>query len=97
MLNGLFINKGEIGILRFILALIIAVIGDVLDIVAFYIFSVPMIGDVADVITAGLLVFILRRPLAVVSFAEVVPASDPLPIHTLVVLATMGFDKLGGK
>ena len=67
------------------LALGISVIADTLDYVAAPLFSIPIIGDVFDVITTGLLYSITKSKVSVImNLAEFIPfVGDFLPVYTV--------------
>ena len=67
------------------LALGISVIADALDYMAAPLFSIPIIGDVFDVITTGLLYSITKSKVAVImNLAEFIPfVGDFLPVYTV--------------
>ena len=66
------------------LALGISVIADTLDYLAAPLFSTPVIGDVFDVITTGLLYSITKSKVsAVMNLAEFIPLADFLPVYTV--------------
>lgn len=65
------------------LALGISIIADALDYIAAPLFSTPIIGDVFDVITTGLLYSITKSKVSVImNLAEFVPFVDFLPVYT---------------
>jgi hypothetical protein len=75
-------NKRSFGIAA--LALLISVIADALDYVAAPLFATPIIGDVFDVVTTGLLYSITRSKVSVIlNLAEFVPFVDFLPVYTV--------------
>jgi hypothetical protein len=67
------------------LALGLSIIADALDYLAAPIFSIPIIGDVFDVITTGLLYSITKSKVSVVmNLAEFIPfVGDFLPVYTV--------------
>lgn len=67
------------------LALGISVMADALDYVAAPLFSTPIIGDVFDVITTGLLYSITKSKVSVImNLAEFIPfVGDFLPVYTV--------------
>ena len=67
------------------LALGISIIADALDYLAAPLFSIPIIGDVFDVITTGLLYAITKSKVSVImNLAEFVPfVGDFLPVYTV--------------
>ena len=66
------------------LALGISVIADALDYMAAPLFSTPIIGDVFDVITTGLLYSITKSKVSVIlNLAEFIPFVDFLPVYTV--------------
>lgn len=67
------------------LALGISVIADALDYLIAPVFSVPVIGDVFDVITTGLLYSITKSKVSVIlNLAEFIPfVGDFLPVYTV--------------
>jgi hypothetical protein len=65
------------------LALGISIIADALDYIAAPLFSTPIIGDVFDVITTGLLYSITKSKVSVImNLAEFIPFVDFLPVYT---------------
>tara|TARA_Y100000310_G_C20223770_1_gene596937 strand:+ start:331 stop:591 length:261 start_codon:yes stop_codon:yes gene_type:complete len=76
---------GRLKVNSFTTALIIAVISDSIDILFIIPADIPVSGDIIDVLT----MILLHRYIgvyAVPSMIEFIPASDPLPMHTLGVL-----------
>jgi len=67
------------------LAFSISVIADALDYLAAPLFSTPVIGDVFDVITTGLLYSITKSKVSVImNLAEFIPfLGDFLPVYTV--------------
>ena len=67
------------------LALGISIIADALDYLAAPLFSIPIIGDVFDVITTGLLYSITKSKVSVImNLAEFIPfVGDFLPVYTV--------------
>jgi hypothetical protein len=67
------------------LALGISIVADALDYLAAPLFSIPIIGDVFDVITIGLLYSITKSKVSVImNLAEFIPfAGDFLPVYTV--------------
>ena len=67
------------------LALGISIIADALDYLVAPLFSIPIIGDVFDVITTGLLYSITKSKVAVImNLAEFIPfVGDFLPVYTV--------------
>ena len=67
------------------LALVISIIADALDYVLGPLFSIPIIGDVFDVITTWLLYSITKSKVSVImNLAEFIPfVGDFLPIYTV--------------
>ena len=67
------------------LALGISIIADALDYLAAPLFSIPIIGDVCDVITTGLLYSITKSKISVImNLAEFIPfVGDFLPVYTV--------------
>ena len=66
------------------LALGISIIADALDYLAAPLFSLPVIGDVFDVITTGLLYTITKSKISVImNLAEFIPFVDFLPVYTV--------------
>lgn len=67
------------------LALGISIIADVLDYLVAPLFSIPIIGDVFDVITTGLLYSITKSKVSVImNLAEFIPfVGDFLPVYTV--------------
>lgn len=66
-------------------ALGISVLADALDYLAAPLFSIPIIGDVFDIITTGLLYSITKSKVSVVmNLAEFIPfVGDFLPVYTV--------------
>jgi len=66
-------------------ALGISIIADSMDYLAAPLFSIPIIGDVFDVITTGLLYSITKSKVAVImNLAEFIPfVGDFLPVYTV--------------
>jgi len=73
---------------KWLLAYSIAIISDSLDYLAFFIFQIPIIGDVADLLTIGILWYSIGN-YAFIGIGELVPALDFLPTHTGSVLFAM--------
>jgi hypothetical protein len=66
------------------LALGISIIADALDYLVAPLFSIPVIGDVFDVITTGLLYSITKSKVSVImNLAEFIPFGDFLPVYTV--------------
>lgn len=66
------------------IALGISIIADALDYFAAPLFSIPVIGDVFDVITTGLLYSITKSKVSVImNLAEFIPFVDFLPVYTV--------------
>jgi len=67
------------------LALAISIIADALDYLAAPAFSIPIIGDVFDVMTTGLLYSITKSKVSVImNLAEFIPfVGDFLPVYTV--------------
>jgi len=67
------------------LALGISIISDALDYLAAPLFGIPIIGDVFDVITTGLLYTITKSKVSVImNLAEFIPfVGDFLPVYTV--------------
>lgn len=66
------------------LALGVSVLADALDYVAAPLFSTPIIGDVFDIITTGLLYSITKSRVSVIlNLAEFIPFVDFLPVYTV--------------
>ena len=67
------------------LALGISIVADALDYLAAPLFSIPIIGDVFDVITTGMLYSITRsKVLVIMNLAEFIPfVGDFLPVYTV--------------
>jgi hypothetical protein len=66
------------------LALGISIIADALDYLAAPLFSLPVIGDVFDVITTGLLYSLTKSKVSVImNLAEFIPFVDFLPVYTV--------------
>lgn len=67
------------------LALVISIIADALDYVLGPLFSIPIIGDVFDVITTWLLYSITKSKVSVImNLAEFIPfVGDFLPVYTV--------------
>jgi len=68
-----------------VLALGISIMSDAMDYLAAPLFSIPIIGDVFDVITTGLLYTITKSKVSVImNLAEFIPfVGDFLPIYTV--------------
>ena len=68
-----------------VLALLISVIADALDYLLAPLFATPIIGDVFDVITTGLLYSITKSKVSVImNLAEFIPfVGDFLPVYTV--------------
>jgi hypothetical protein len=85
------------------LALGISIIADALDYLAAPLFSVPIIGDVFDVITTGMLYSITKSKVSVIlNLAEFIPfVGDFLPVYTVSTLIWIireyGYDSLVNK
>ena len=66
------------------LALGISIIADALDYLAAPLFSIPVIGDVFDIIITGLLYSITKSKVsAIMNLAEFIPFVDFLPVYTV--------------
>ena len=67
------------------LALGISIISDALDYLAAPLFSIPVIGDVFDLITTGILYSITKSKVSVImNLAEFIPfVGDFLPVYTV--------------
>jgi len=83
-------------------ALGVSVTADILDYVAAPIFSMPIIGDVFDVIVTGLLYYLTKSKVSVIiNLAEFIPFGDFLPVYTVStliwILREYGFDTLIDK
>ena len=66
------------------LALGISIIADALDYLAAPLFSIPIIGDVFDIIITGLLYSITKSKVsAIMNLAEFIPFVDFLPVYTV--------------
>ena len=66
------------------LALGISITADALDYLAAPLFSIPIIGDVFDVITTGLLYSLTKSKVSVImNLAEFIPFVDFLPVYTV--------------
>ena len=66
------------------LALGISIIADSLDYLVAPLFSLPVIGDVLDVITTGLLYSLTKSKVSVImNLAEFIPFVDFLPVYTV--------------
>lgn len=66
------------------LALGISIVADALDYLAAPLFSIPVIGDMFDVITTGLLYSITKSKVSVImNLAEFIPFVDFLPVYTV--------------
>ena len=66
------------------LALGISIVADALDYLAIPLFSIPVIGDIFDVITTGLLYSITKSKVSVImNLAEFIPFVDFLPVYTV--------------
>lgn len=68
---------------RFLLALGIAVIADIADII--FLAWLPIVGDILDVMALALL-FLLIGKAAVIGLVELVPFADFLPMHSVAVI-----------
>lgn len=85
------------------LALGISIIADALDYLAAPLFSVPIIGDVFDVITTGMLYSITKSKVSVIlNLAEFIPfVGDFLPVYTVSTLIWImrecGYESLVNK
>lgn len=85
------------------LALVISIIADALDYLAAPLFSVPIIGDVFDIITTGMLYSITKSKVSVIlSLAEFIPfVGDFLPVYTVSTLIWImreyGYESLVNK
>ncbi len=55
---------------------------DIADILAFYIFSIPIVGDIADLV-AILILFPMIGKYGIINLAEFLPGEDPLPTFTV--------------
>ncbi len=65
-------------------ALAISVVADGLDYIGAPLFGIPIIGDVFDVIVAGILFSITKSKVSVIiNLAEFIPFADFLPIYTV--------------
>jgi hypothetical protein len=65
------------------LALGISIIADAMDYLAAPLFSIPVIGDVFDVIVTGLLYSITKSKVSIImNLAEFIPFVDFLPVYT---------------
>lgn len=66
------------------LALGISIIADAMDYLAAPLFSIPVIGDVFDVIVTGLLYSITKSKVSIImNLAEFIPFVDFLPVYTV--------------
>jgi hypothetical protein len=66
------------------LALGVSIVADALDYFAAPLFSIPVIGDIFDVITTGLLYSITKSKVSVImNLAEFIPFVDFLPVYTV--------------
>lgn len=85
------------------LALGISIIADALDYLAAPLFSVPIIGDVFDIITTGMLYSITKSKVSVIlNLAEFIPfVGDFLPVYTVSTLIWImreyGYESLVNK
>jgi hypothetical protein len=85
------------------LALGISIVADALDYLAAPLFSLPIIGDVFDVITMGLLYSITKSKVSVImNLAEFIPfVGDFLPVYTVSTLIWImreyGYESLVNK
>lgn len=85
------------------LALVISIIADALDYLAAPLFSVPIIGDVFDIITTGMLYSITKSKVSVIlNLAEFIPfVGDFLPVYTVSTLIWImreyGYESLVNK
>lgn len=82
------VKKKSVVDLKLWLALIIAVIADALDLLLFPIFGIPIIGDIADLITT-IILFPLIGVNALIGLGELVPLVDVMPLFTIGVLLKM--------
>ena len=65
-------------------ALGISIVADAMDYLAAPLFSIPVIGDMFDVITTGLLYSITKSKVSVImNLAEFIPFVDFLPVYTV--------------
>lgn len=71
--------------LRYGLALFIAIIADVLDYVGFFIFLIPIIGDIPDIAVSLILTALIGK-FGLIGFAEIIPFVDVVPTFTIAVL-----------
>lgn len=78
-------KKSQWSFRRAALALGISVIADALDYMAAPLFATPIIGDVFDVITTGLLYSLTKSKVSVIiNLAEFIPfVGDFLPVYTI--------------
>lgn len=67
------------------LALILAIINDLLDYIGF-IGSIPILGDIVDVGISGVLFVLIGGAPALLSLIELIPFVDILPTYTIIVL-----------
>lgn len=83
-------------IFKWIYAYAVALIGDLLDYLLFFIFDIPVIGDIFDIITIVLLIPVIGK-YAFVGLFELVPViGDLAPSHTIAV-ALAQTDMLGWR
>lgn len=68
-----------------VIALGISIIADILDYLAAPLFSIPIIGDIFDTVTTGLLYYITKSKVSLImNLAEFVPfMGDLLPVYTV--------------
>ena len=74
-----------------VIAIALAVINDLLDLGL--IGTVPITGDVLDIITSIVLAIGLRKIYTAISLAELIPGIDFLPIHTLSAILSLTIGK----
>jgi len=95
-LSYVFGKKHKITRNQFTVALVIAVASDVADILLFFIFQLPIVGNLLDLVTFGIISYILKEELTIISLGEQLPGlGNALPLNTLAVLAAYGQNKLG--
>lgn len=84
--------------LKWIYAYLVAVIADLCDYILFFIFDIPVLGDIIDLITVALLAPAIGK-YALLGLFELVPiAGDLVPSFTIaVILAQTDMLKWGKK
>jgi hypothetical protein len=72
--------------LKWIYAYLVAIIADLCDYILFFIFDIPILGDIADIFTLALLTPAIGK-YALIGLFELVPViGDLTPTHTLAVV-----------